>query len=376
MKARKHLGWREKLLVHLGPGYFTGITLRDWMGMLRDNRFGISLGCLPRATIVSLSAILNSAIAKLEAIRFQTTWNAVPVMPPLFVLGHYRHGTTHLHNLLSRDVRFCFPNMYQVSYPRTFLTTEAGSSAIANFFVPRKRPFDNVRLGMAVPYEDEIAMVSVARVSPYLSLVFPRRIDYYDSHLSFRDSSAKDIARWQNALLTFFKKLTLKYGKPLVIKSPPHTARIPLLLEMFPGAKFVHIRRNPCEVYQSTLKMVESGSRWTRLQNDAVDLRRRTINGYREMYDAYFKDRGRIPPGHLHEMAFEDLQEKPVKEIERMYETLGLADFHETEHRIRDYVNSIAGYKRNRFPPLDDQESALLRSEWKRNFEEWGYSLP
>ncbi len=346
------------------------------MAMLRDNRFRISLSCLPRAATVSLSAILNSAIATLEAIRFRTAWNAVSVLPPLFVLGHYRHGTTHLHNLLSLDGRFAFPNMYQVSYPHTFLTTEAANSAIANFFVPRKRPFDNVPLGMAVPYEDEIAMVSAARVSPYLSLVFPRRTDYYDSHMSFRNSREEDISQWQNALLTFFKKLTLKHGKPLVIKSPPHTARIPLLLKMFPEAKFVHICRDPCEVFQSTLKMVESGSRWTQLQNDAVDLRRRTINGYREMYDAYFEHRGRIPLGHLHEMAFEDLQEKPVKEIERMYETLGLADFSEIEQRVRDYVNSIAGYKRNRFPRLDDQESALLRSEWKRNFDEWGYSLP
>ncbi|MEZ6091758.1 MAG: sulfotransferase [Pirellulaceae bacterium] len=319
---------------------------------------------------------MNSVFAALELIRFRSAWQAVSVQPPLFILGHYRHGTTHLHNLLSLDDRFGFPNMFQVSYPNTFLTTEALSSVIANFFVPLKRPFDNVPLGMSVPYEDEIAMVSAARVSPYLSLVFPRRISYYDGHLSLQNASVDDISRWQNALLTFFQKLTLKHNKPLVIKSPPHTARIPLLLEMFPEAKFVHICRNPYDVYQSTMKMVTIGSRWTRLQTDAVDLRRRTISTYREMYDAYFDDRELIPSGNLHEMSFEDLQERPIDEIERMYRRLGLPEFFEVEHRLRDYLRSIASYERNRFSPLDERDAALIRSEWSRSFGEWGYSCP
>ena len=319
---------------------------------------------------------MNSTTAMVETVRFRNAWNAVSVMPPLFILGHYRHGTTHLQNLLSLDERFAFPNMYQVSYPHSFLTTEAANSKIANFFVPRKRPFDNVPLGMEVPYEDEIAMASSARVSPYLALVFPRRSEYYDGHLSFRNATAADISRWQNALVTFLRKLTLKTAKPLILKSPPHTARIRLLLGLFPDAKFVHIRRNPCEVYKSTIKMIESGSRWTRLQKDEFDVVRRTVSGYREMYDAYFEDRESIPSGHLHEIAFEDLNEHPLEQIREMYVALELPEFSEVEHRIRKYVDSIAGYQRNRLPQLNDQEANLLRKEWPRCFEEWGYSLP
>ena len=370
------MGWREQLFERVGPGYFTGITFRDWVALLRENHFSVSANCFPRAATISLSAIMNSAMAMVEVVRFRNAWNAVSVMPPLFILGHYRHGTTHLQNLLSLDQRFAFPNMYQVSYPHSFLTTEAVNSKLADFFVPRKRPFDNVPLGMKVPYEDEIAMVSAARVSPYLSLVFPRRSEYYDGHLSFRNATPEDISRWHDALVTFLRKLTLKTAKPLIIKSPPHTARIRLLLEMFPNAKFVHIRRNPCEVYKSTIKMIESGSRWTRLQNDEFDVVRRTLNSYREMYDAYFEDREHISAGHLHEIAFEDLSRHPVKQIQRMYMALGLPEFSVVEHRIRKYVESIAGYERNRLPPLDGQEADLIRKEWLRCFEEWGYSLP
>ena len=43
---------------------------------------------------------------------------------PLFILGIWRSGTTHLHNLFAQDDRFAFANNYQVCFPRTFLTME------------------------------------------------------------------------------------------------------------------------------------------------------------------------------------------------------------------------------------------------------------
>lgn len=46
------------------------------------------------------------------------------VPAPLFVLGLPRSGTTHLHNLLSRDSRFAFPSTFQTMNPRIFLLTE------------------------------------------------------------------------------------------------------------------------------------------------------------------------------------------------------------------------------------------------------------
>lgn len=41
----------------------------------------------------------------------------------------------------------------------------------------------------------------------------------------------------------------------LILKSPAHTARLKLLHELFPQARFVHISRNPYEIYQSTKKL-------------------------------------------------------------------------------------------------------------------------
>jgi hypothetical protein len=40
-----------------------------------------------------------------------------------------------------------------------------------------------------------------------------------------------------------------------MLKSPTHTARLHILREMFPQAKFIHIVRDPCEVFSSTVRL-------------------------------------------------------------------------------------------------------------------------
>ena len=48
---------------------------------------------------------------------------------------------------------------------------------------------------------------------------------------------------------------SLPSSLPPSFQSPAHTARLKLLHELFPEAKFIHISRNPFEVYQSTSKL-------------------------------------------------------------------------------------------------------------------------
>ncbi len=370
------MGWRENLLTSVGPGNFAGITFGDWLSLLRDNRWSVSPTYLPRAASIFLQCIPNTVLRRLEEARFQCSWDAVTVPPPLFILGHYRHGTTHLQNLLSIDERFAFPNLYQVSFPHTFLTTERAGAKLLNYFVPASRPFDNIRLGMDVPAEDELAMIMSAGVSPYLTGVFPRRAAHYDRHLSLREASASELCCWKEALLLFLKKLTFKYGKPLVVKSPTHTARIRLLLEMFPKAKFVHIHRNPFDVFRSTLKMVTTASPWFRLQSDQVDWTERTLRVYREMYDVFFEERSLIPSGNFYEIGYDELTLNPIQELRSMYDRLNLPLFSDTEQKLRRYIDSISCYKPNQFASLTKEETNLVATQWHRSFGEWGYGHP
>src|SRR5207244_11455218 len=132
---------------------------------------------------------------------------------------------------------FAYPNSYQVLYPNTFLLTEFVHAPLVGLLMDRKRPMDNVRLGVQEPQEDEWAMPSLIGRSCLLASAFPRQAEFHRRHLTLRGLSDAERAEWNAALLLLVQKLSYKYGRPLVLKSPGHTGRIRTLLELFPDAR-------------------------------------------------------------------------------------------------------------------------------------------
>jgi hypothetical protein len=233
-----------------------------------------------------------------------------------------------------------------------------------------------MRLGVQEPQEDEWAFCSLTGQTFLLSLSFPRRAAHYDRYLTLREVTEDERAEWKSALLGLVRKLSFKYGRPLVMKSPGHTCRIRLLLELFPDAKFVHLHRNPYDVFQSSLHTVRKVAPWSALQRpNHNDLEDRTTRLYKEAYDVFFEERGRIPKGRFHELGFEELEKDPVGQLRKLYERLDLPDFERVEPVLREYLRSISGYKKNAFPELSAEVKERVAREWRRCFEEWGYPV-
>jgi hypothetical protein len=368
------MGWRELLLATLSPGAFIGMTLGDWLHVLAENRFRVHPFYWPRAANVVGGSMLNSVVRRWENWRYGADVREAKVDPPLFVLGLWRSGTTHLHNLLSKDERFAFPNTYQVFYPHTFLTTERFASWLMAAAMPATRPQDNVRMGVGEPQEDEFAQCNMTGLSFALAWAFPRATRY-DRYLTFRDASPDEIRRWQAALYGFVQKVSFKYGRPLVLKSPGHTGRIRLLLELFPDARFVHIHRHPFAIYQSTVHTFRKVSWLWRLQRyERPDWDEVAYRQYKEVCEAFFRERDLIPPGRLHELSFEELERDPLGQMRRIYEALSLPDFNVVEPKLRRYLESLAGYRKNTFAELSPATRQRIASECRRCFDEWGYS--
>ncbi len=367
--------WREKLAVQFGPGLYGGITFGAWLKLLRNNGFAVAPQCLLRATSITATAAATSACSLYEDLRYGRQVRNTEVPPPVFVLGHWRSGTTHLHNLFCVDERFAYPNFYQVLFPHSFLSTEATVKKLFGAFVPKKRPIDNVKLSFDVPYEDEFALCVSTLYSNYTSIAFPRQENENHRYLTMRDVPAEQLQQWRDALTLFLKKLTWKYGRPMVLKSPPHTCRIKLLLEMFPGAKFIHIHRDPYKVFRSTRGLITGWDRWHRLQvRDFGALDDHLIRQYKEMYDAFFEERELIPSGQFHEVSYQALDADPVGEMRKAYETLNLPDFNAVQAELQRYVDGISGYKKNSHPDIEPKLRATISRAWRKSFEEWGYA--
>ena len=365
---------RERFLIRFGAGAFAGITFGRWLRVLWENRFAVDWPYWSRAAAITLGSIHNTPLAAWENLFYGRKIGNAKVAPPLFILGMWRSGTTHLHNMLAQDGRFAYPNTYQVFYPHTFLTTEAINAKLVGIFMPKRRPQDNVVMGVGEPQEDEFALCSLTGRALCVGWAFLRRAKHYNRYLTLRNASADEVDEWKSALAGLVCKLSFKYGRPLVLKSPGHTCRIKRLLELFPEAKFVHIHRNPYDVFRSTMHMVRTVTPWWTLQRpDFSDLEERTIRQYREVYDAFFEERGLIPEGHFHEIGFEALEADPIGQVQGIYEALALPDFRQVEPGLRRYVESLSGYKKNTLPELPTDLRERIGREWRRCFEEWDY---
>jgi len=357
--------------------YLAGITAGDWLRLLKHNHFAVDPAYWHRAAFITAASAMNSHFRRKEERIFGEQVAKTVVQPPLFILGHWRSGTTHLHNLIAQDTRqFAFANTYQVVNPHTFLSTEEANTRRFAWMVPKTRPMDSMELNFQVPQEDEFAPCLMSLRSLYLGVSFPRREDDYARYLDFLNVPQAEIDEWKSAFVSFLKKLTFKYQRPLVLKSPPHTARIRLLLELFPDARFVHIHRHPYEVYSSCRHYYDTATWYSYLQRPDLDrIDERIIRRYTRLHDAFFAERHLIPEARFHEISFDELEREPIGTVKEIYQKLGLNDFDGFQPKLRQYVDSLAGYRKNRFEELEPSSRELIAHEWNRSFETWNYPI-
>jgi len=261
-----------------------------------------------------------------------------------------------------------------VVYPKTFLLTEEQIAPWMDRWLPQRRLQDNMRVRVDMAQEDEFALFTTTSFSVYTAWVFPRSERYYERYLTFRDIPVQELQCWKSAFIQFLKKLTWKYHKPLLLKSPPHTGRIKLLLQMFPKAKFVHIHRDPYRVFQSTKHTtLTAGPAFALQRRNLQWLDDGILRRYRILYDAFFEDRDLIPPGRYHDLSFEELERDTIGQMELLYEKLSLPGFDTVRPALEQYVASLTGYRKNTLPDLSSSLKQRIAMEWDRCFDEWSY---
>ncbi len=370
----------EKTRIFLTKNVFspvTGFPVGDWVRILFAQHLRISPRYIPRAIFTTASGIVNSLMRRREEREYSSALGNVEIPAPVFVLGHWRSGTTHLHNLLSQDPQFAFPTFYEATQPHTFLTSEdsARESKLVKLLSPKTRVIDNMQASFDAPMEDEVALCILTGLSPIMGWLFPRQADYFDKYLTFDTVSGVEVERWKNAFNYFLRKLTLKHNRRVILKSPPHTCRIRLLLELFPEARFVHIHRHPYEVFRSYQRSAAIMRQMLQLQQPkTIDFDQRSIHQYRIMYDKFFEQKQLIPEGRFAEVGFADLEQDPVGQLERIYDHLNLEAFANAKPLIENYLISIAGYRKSSLPNFESSLKFQIMDAWKRCFDEWGYS--
>jgi len=343
--------------------------LRRNPGAIPVNRFPSKLG-------VTAAAVIHSGLAGVERAVWGRRIERTKVdPPPLFILGHWRCGTTHLHELLVRDPRHTFPNTYECFDPNHFLLTEGSTDKLLAFVLPDRRPMDNMAVGFGRPQEDEFALCGLGLPSPYLSIAFPKQAPQNPEYLDFSGVPRADVEKWKNGLVRFLKRVQIKRPGRMILKSPAHTSRIPVLLDAFPNALFVHIVRNPYDVYPSTIHLWKSLQKTWALQGlDCPWLEDWVVESFVKMYEVLEKTRSLVPPERFFELTYECLEADPMGSMRRLYEHLGLGGFDAVRPTLEAYLAGLKGYRKNEYKVTKAQEDIVTR-RWGHVVKRYGYEL-
>ncbi|MDZ4659694.1 MAG: sulfotransferase [Bythopirellula sp.] len=351
-----------------------GMDFFAWARLLGRNRFAIQWAKLPLAFFITIVAIGNTILRWLQTLWFGRRVRAVVVPDdPIFIIGHWRTGTTMLHELMSLDPRLRCPTTYECLSPNHFLLSEQVVRRFFRFVLPRKRPFDNVRMGFDRPQEDEAALCLRGQPSPFLTVAFPGRPPMDAAYIDLECLSPPQLARWKSRLLRFLQLLLFKRPGRLVLKSPQHTFRLKVLVEMFPRAKFIHIVRDPYVVYPSTIHFWRTMYETYGLQRfDPNTLREYVFKTFEQMHAKLTATRPLIDAANFYELRYEELSRDPVGQMEALYKFLELGDFDAIRRAVEQYAEQSKHYQTNDYP-LDAPTRDEIARRWADYFEQYGY---
>ena len=355
-----------------------GSTFTNLLRLLAQNKFHVDPIGIPRLVYSMVLSFALSPLNIMESIKFDKKTNNTKVTkPPIFIVGHWRTGSTYLHNLLSQDKQFGYPTTFQTVTPALLLGFEKMIKPIVESSLPETRPQDNVELGADLPQEEEYALGNISPYSFYNGWIFPKNMNLYNNYVDFHHVTEKEINEFKKIFHFYIQKLTLYYnGKQLLLKNPSNTARIKILHEMYPDAKFIHIYRNPYHVYLSMKRNIEkemilyclqTPPPWEVFEKSMVDM-------YIRMFDKYFKEIKLVPKENQIDVKYEEFIQNPLSEIEKIYKSLNIDGFDATKETFKKYIDSqekIKAYSYN----INQETKDKIYHYLKETIDLWHYTI-
>lgn len=326
---------------------------------------------------VRRAAMLRQPFSAIEKAWIAPRLPALDAMPPpVFILGHWRSGTTHLYQMMVKGgFGFVPPDFTGLPWDVFVLGRLMKRQIEAK--LPKTRYIDKVPVLPDSPQEDEIALANMSPLSLYHGIYFPARLERFVMEGVFFDGVPDaGVAEWQATFRYFLAKLALHQGKRLLIKNPVYTARLGMLAAMLPEARFIHIYRNPLDVFLSMRNFYEKLLAEFALQPwDAAAIDPLIFKTYRRMMDALEADKAALPRGRFAEMRFEDFMAAPVESLESIWHRLELGDFERHRPAFQSYIDSQKRFEANRFEK-GNAAAGLVREHLGDWCDRLGYALP
>ena len=352
-----------------------GISFFNWFKVLYNVRFKFNILFIPKIIFITIISLLNVPFHFFEFLFYSKKIKRQVVKSPIFILGHFRSGTTLLHYLLTKDKQFTYCSVYDALLPNISLIGGRLLKYLIALSLPSKRPQDNVEISINSPKEEEFAIANMSQYSYMFSFYFPKNAYNVLSNCVLFDGGGASY--WKDKLDFFIKKLTMKSnGKRIVLKSPANTARVKEILDLYPDAKFIHITRNPYDVYSSTIRLYEKIIPITSFQNVDVNyISNYILKSYRLIYEKYINDIKFLKSNQLVQISFDDLEQEPLLVIKKIYKELDIKGIDSLELNLKKEIKEISKYKKNKYKPLGSLIKKKIQKEWGGVAEKIGLEL-
>ena len=294
---------------------------------------------------------------------------------PLFILGHWRSGTTFVHNIFAQDKHFGYTTTYQTVFPHYVMALQGFFKPTMGWLMPDKRPTDNMELAPDLPQEEEFAINNSCPYNYYNFWFFPEKMnEYCDRYLTFKAITPKE----EQAFKDNFEKLVKislwnTNGTQYLSKNPPHTGRLKTMSELFPNAKYIFLMRNPYTVFESTRSFYTNTIKPLELHSIPLEqMEQNILRNYMELNLAYKEQKKYGPEGNIYEVKFEDIEQDALGITEKIYRDLNIPGWEEARPAIEKYIGGKKGYKKNKYN-YDPRTVELVNQHWGEVLDEWGY---
>ena len=294
---------------------------------------------------------------------------------PLFILGHWRSGTTFVHSIFAQDKHFGYTTTYQTVFPHYVMALQGFFKPTMGWLMPDKRPTDNMELAPDLPQEEEFAINNSCPFNYYNFWFFPEKMnEYCDRYLTFKAITPKE----EQAFKDNFEKLVKislwnTNGTQYLSKNPPHTGRLKTMSELFPNAKYIFLMRNPYTVFESTRSFYTNTIKPLELHSIPLEqMEQNILRNYMELYRAYKEQKKYVPEGNIYEVRFEDIEQDALGITEKIYHDLNIPGWEEARPAIEKYIGGKKGYKKNKYN-YDPRTVELVNQHWGEVLDEWGY---
>jgi len=300
------------------------------------------LTALGRITVRELIVSLLENLLYLEKERHEQPAIAdEPIQAPTFIIGLPRTGTTLLHGLMSEDAANRVPLTWEVMYPARFPNTAEG--------IQRARQLTATRLGWANRLAPQFKKIHpIAPDLPQECIAITAQV-----FMSIQFHTTHDVASYEDwferdsqALAYAFHRRLLQHlqarrpGKRWVLKAPGHLFALDALLAEYPDARIIQTHRDPLRVMAS---MASHATVLRRAFSDEADPRQIASDWSRRWGDAlngFLAARDRADASRFMDVAYDDIENRPLETIRGIYAFLGWPLEPEAERSMQAFLDA------------------------------------